>query len=1041
MIKYLFLWLSIGTLGSLYAHRSLEELLQIDSELLSDEQVLKQLEELIQDNPGLTQDEIQLILEKISQQDDEAILKKVKNKKLCNLLVTNCLKVCGQTILNDLTVNGTFSGNISPTTICGVPACTIASLIAGATSEDIPDTLVLRDGGSFAATTITLTGVLNLEGSSGNIVTLQAPAFSDYTLILPLGAGTPGYVLTTDGANPDQLTWSPLMGVVTGTIQLYGDVIGSSTANTVKTICGSSACGLINTITTATSNDIHSTLVLRDNTGSFASTNITLTGCLMLNDSTNALAGKICGSTSALAVAPQGTRALQASTGGNTRGTNAVDLQINNGTNTIASGNYSVISGGASNTAQGQYDVIAGGQSNTTSITSNDPQAGYNMIAGGASNSITVNDIATETNFCGYNIVGGASNSIIISTTAAAVSGIVAGYNNIMGGIENSITVVVPSTLQTPNTIVQNITVGDGPQGIAITPNGQYAYVANNSDNSVSVINLATSNVTTIDGFSGPTQIAITPNGEYAYVTNSSGNSVGVINLATNNVTTIGGFSGPVGIAIAPNGQYAYVANNDNNSGTTVSIINLATNTITGTIPDLAAPYGIAITPNGQYAYVTNNGGTSISVINLTTYGIVNINVGVTGARQIAITPNGQYAYVGQDGGPTGIYVIDTATNKVIATLSYPSIESTNGVAITPNGQYAYAADSIQNTTILIDTTTNAVIKTINGFDSPYGAAISPNGQFLYVVNNGNATVSVIPIMLTQGENFIGGGAQNSITISPQPASIGQHVIVGGYSNTITCTAYNYSVGSFIGGGGNNTIVSSPGVISGGYLNTISQGAYLSTIGGGQSNIASGPFTTIAGGYSNIATGTCAAILGGYSNQASGSYSVALGEYANAANNNSFVWSDGSTIFTTTAANTFSVLATNGARFITDSTLSTGVILNAGGASWNSTSDKSVKENYQVLDKIEILEKLVELPVEAWNLKAESPKVKHVGPYAQDFYAAFGLGNNDRYINSSDIDGVTIAAIQGLYMLHGQKIARLEEEIAQLKMKLEELIQ
>ncbi len=958
-------------------------------------------------------------------------------------------------------MNGTFNGgNVSPNTICGVPACTIASLIAGATSEDIPDTLVLRDGGSFAATTITLTGVLNLEGSSGNIVTLQAPAFSDYTLILPVGAGTPGYVLTTDGANPDQLTWSPLMSVVTGTIQLYGDVIGSSTANTVKTICGSSACGLINTITTATSNDILSTLVLRDNTGSFVSTNITLTGCLMLNDSTNALAGKICGSTSALAVAPQGTRALQASAGGNARGTNAVDLQINNGTSTIASGNYSVIGGGASNTAQGQYDVIVGGKNNTTSTTNSDAQAGYNMIAGGASNSITVNDIASENNFCGYNSIGGASNNIIISTTAAAVSGVVAGYNSIMSGTENSIAVTLTSNLQTPNTIVQNISVGSWPQGIAIAPNGQYAYVANNSGNSVSVINLATNSVvTTTDGFSGPAQIAISPNGQYAYVTNNSGNSVSVINLTTNSVvTTIDGFSGPEGIAIAPNGQYAYVANYDGNSGTTVSIINLATNTITGTISGFASPYGIAITPNGQYAYVTNDGGDHISVINLATNGIVtNISVPSTGTVTIAITPNGQYAYVGQYGGSQGVYVINIATNTVVTTLNSPS--PVRGLAITPNGKYVYAMQSYPQENgfiVIIDTATNTVVNTISDSNTPYNVTISPNGQFAYITNNGNGTVSVIPTILTpQGENFIGGGSQNTITVSPQVAAVGQQVITGGFSNTITCTNNGVGVASFIGGGSTNTILSSPGVIGGGYLNTILQGGFLGTIGGGQynqagmasfvgggqSNTASGPFSTIAGGLGNIVTGTGSAILGGYGNQAAGSYSVALGEFANATDNNTFVWSDGSTIFTTTAANTFSVLATNGARFITNNTLSTGVILNAGGASWNSTSDKLVKENYQVLDKIEILEKLVELPVEAWNLKAESPKVKHVGPYAQDFYASFGLGDNDRYINSSDIDGVTIAAIQGLYMLHGQKIARLEEEIAQLKMKLEELIQ
>ena len=73
---------------------------------------------------------------------------------------------------------------------------------------------------------------------------------------------------------------------------------------------------------------------------------------------------------------------------------------------------------------------------------------------------------------------------------------------------------------------------------MAITPNGNYVYVANYGSGTVSVINTATNNVTaTVTVGSNPNGVAVNPNGNYAYVTNYGSGSVSVINTATNNVT------------------------------------------------------------------------------------------------------------------------------------------------------------------------------------------------------------------------------------------------------------------------------------------------------------------------------------------------------------------------------------------------------------------------------------------------------------------------------------------------------------------------
>jgi hypothetical protein len=89
---------------------------------------------------------------------------------------------------------------------------------------------------------------------------------------------------------------------------------------------------------------------------------------------------------------------------------------------------------------------------------------------------------------------------------------------------------------------------------------------------------------------------------------------------------------------------------------------------------------------------------------------------------------------------------------------------------------------------------------------------------------------------------------------------------------------------------------------------------------------------------------------------------------------------------------------------------------NAGtvtAASFNPTSDRNAKENFEPINSREVLEKVAALPITRWNFKQDTCS-EHLGPMAQDFYAAFGLGTDDKHIATVDADGVALAAIQGL---------------------------
>jgi tetrahydromethanopterin S-methyltransferase subunit H len=100
----------------------------------------------------------------------------------------------------------------------------------------------------------------------------------------------------------------------------------------------------------------------------------------------------------------------------------------------------------------------------------------------------------------------------------------------------------------------------------------------------------------------------------------------------------------------------------------------------------------------------------------------------------------------------------------------------------------------------------------------------------------------------------------------------------------------------------------------------------------------------------------------------------------------------------------------------------------------DQTSDRNLKENLASIDAREVLAKVVGLPITHWNFKT-ADRARHIGPMAQDFYAAFGVGADDKHITTVDEGGVALAAIQGL----NQKLEEKDAQIAALEKGLERM--
>jgi len=265
----------------------------------------------------------------------------------------------------------------------------------------------------------------------------------------------------------------------------------------------------------------------------------------------------------------------------------------------------------------------------------------------------------------------------------------------------------------------------------------------------------------------------------------------------------------------------------------------------------------------------------------------------------------------------------------------------------------------------------------------------------------------------------IGGGESN--------LALGEWATVAGGSENQATGRYGA-----VGGGQFNIAFGSSAIIGGGQWNDASESE--ANVGGGWHNSAWGPRSTVGGGYLNEASGNAATVPGGAENVASGGYSFAAGAQARATHAGSFVWSSDTTT-ESWGNNTFTARAPGGFRFYFDA--GNGYCQLSGTNNWqcSSGSDRDTKTDVVSVDSSEVLERLSQVPIQTWTYRA-IPRVRHIGPMAQDFSAAFGVGEDDKHINTVDADGVALAAIQGLYRLLQDKdrqIAALEARMAALE--------
>ena len=203
----------------------------------------------------------------------------------------------------------------------------------------------------------------------------------------------------------------------------------------------------------------------------------------------------------------------------------------------------------------------------------------------------------------------------------------------------------------------------------------------------------------------------------------------------------------------APGGPVAFIANSGSN---TVSVVDLAANLVTATIPVCAQPGPVSLAPDENHVYVFCYNG-AIAAIDTRTNAVVTRSLGLRYINGMEVHPGGRHIYV--TGGLNAlVWVIDAATLGIVTSFSVPnspagSLDNHAGLTFNASGSRLYVTQCGyacgQSTLSAVDTGTHAVVAHIPlGANGPVFVAADSAAGLLYVtmhgVNGAGSTVRVV---------------------------------------------------------------------------------------------------------------------------------------------------------------------------------------------------------------------------------------------------------------------------------------------------------
>jgi 6-phosphogluconolactonase (cycloisomerase 2 family) len=315
------------------------------------------------------------------------------------------------------------------------------------------------------------------------------------------------------------------------------------------------------------------------------------------------------------------------------------------------------------------------------------------------------------------------------------------------------------------------VSAGNGPFGIAISPDGRSAYVVNSGTNGPGGVSqydvgadgsLTPKATATVEAGNAPRGIAVSPDGRSVYVVNGATNGVGGVSqydvgldgtLTPKLTATVAAGSGPFGVAVSPDGRSAYVANDNASGAGAVSQYDVG---LDGSLTAKAAPtasggshpFGVAVSPDGRSVYVTNSGAsTGANGVSQYTAGVdgsltpkapAAVNA-VNAPAGLAVSPDGRSLYAVNAGtnGAGGISQYDIGADGSLTAKAIPAVAAgngPNGVAVSSDGRSVYVAN----------TTTNGA-GGVSQYDAAGDGSLTPKATASASAGNGPVAIAVSP--------------------------------------------------------------------------------------------------------------------------------------------------------------------------------------------------------------------------------------------------------------------------------------------------------
>jgi len=382
-----------------------------------------------------------------------------------------------------------------------------------------------------------------------------------------------------------------------------------------------------------------------------------------------------------------------------------------------------------------------------------------------------------------------------LALVLAARTTLASSYAYILNDSTNTISVIDTAT----NTIVATPDVGGTSfNGSAVLPNGNFAYIGVSGTSQVAVIDTVTqTQVATITGFSQPGALAALPDSSRVYVANQSTRRIDVIDTATNTITTA--ITLPVGtagvaLAASPDGSRVYLVLSS--GGYVLRYIDTATNTLNAASVSAGSfASGLTVSPDGATVYVAASGDGEIRVVNAAAMTLSRTITAANSPSAVAVSPDGATLYVPAFGG-NALRVIDAASGSSIANIT--TAAQPVGVSLNPAGTRAYVTSLGGNTVSVVDTASNTVLTTLGApRPSGIGKFVTPELSRLTVSPDGTtvtAKTAAGPVLTCSGSTSCQRNYATTATVTLTATSADPARPVTGWGGDCTGTTATITV-------------------------------------------------------------------------------------------------------------------------------------------------------------------------------------------------------------------------------------------------------